>query len=99
MTRARSAIRAYVLDAKWMQVLVPLVILTLYLVTFSYFLSWLLPEYRSNVNACFATRAWKYVLLLAAAFYLAFFALFKIVNGNKLTFDNSTRNPVWAMSS
>ena len=93
MTKIWSAIKAYVLDAKWMQVLIPLVILTLYLVSFSYFLSWLLPEYRSNVNAYFVTRAWKYLLLLGAGLYLVFFALFKMLKGNKLTFGNTDQKP------
>jgi len=85
MTRFWSAIKAYVLDGKWMQVLFPLVILTLYLVSLSYFLSWLLPEYRYNVNAYFVTQAWKYVLLLTAGLYLVFFALFRMAKGNRLT--------------
>ena len=93
MTRIWSAIKAYVLDAKWMQVLVPLVILTLYLVSFSYFLSWLLPEYRYNVNAYFVTRAWKYVLLLAAGSYLVFLALFRMAKGNELTVAHTTPKP------
>ena len=93
MTKAWSAIKAYVLDGKWMQVLVPLVILTLYLVSFSYFLSWLLPEYRYNVNAYFVTRAWKYLLLLAAGSYLVFLALFKIAKGNGFSFDNTIQKP------
>jgi len=93
MARAWSAVKAYVLDAKWMQVLIPLVILTLYLVTFSYFLSWLLPEYRYNVNAYFVTRAWKYVLILGTGLYLVFFALFKMLKGGKPTFGNSAHKP------
>ncbi len=90
MTGGWSAIKAYILEAIWMHVLIPLVVLTLYFVSFSLFLSWLLPdEYGVNVNAVFVNRAWRYSLLLAAALYLVFFVLFKIKKGNRLTFGNS----------
>jgi len=82
-------VKAYILEAKWMHVVIPLVVLTLYFVSFSCFLSWLLPEYGANVNAVFVNRAWKFSLLLAAGLYLIFFVLFKIKKGNKLTFGNS----------
>lgn len=87
--RWSAIIKAYILEAKWMHVLIPLVVLTLYFVSFSCFLSWLLPEYGANVNAVFVNRAWKFSLLLAAGLYLIFFVLFKIGKGNKLTFGNS----------
>lgn len=93
MTRAWSVVKAYVLDAKWMQVLIPLVILSLYFVSFSYFLSWLLPEYRYNVNAYFVTRAWKYLLILAAGLYLVFLAIFKMAKGNEFAFGNTIQKP------
>jgi hypothetical protein len=93
MTRAWSVVKAYVLDAKWMQVLIPLVILSLYFISFSYFLSWLLPEYRYNVNAYFVTRAWKYLLLLAAGLYLVFLAFFKMAKGNEFSFGNTIQKP------
>jgi hypothetical protein len=70
------SMRAYIAKAKWMHVLIPLVVLTLYFVSFSWFLSWLLPEYGTNVNAAFVNSAWKYSLL-AVGLYLIFFVLFK----------------------
>ena len=72
-----------------MHVIILLVVLTLYFVSFSLFLSWLLPEYGANVNAVFVNRAWKFSLLLAVGLYLIFFVLFKIKRGNKVTFGNS----------
>jgi len=73
----------------WLHVLIPLVVLTLYFVSFSYFLSWLVPEYSTNVNAVFVNGAWKLSLLLAAGLYLIFFILFKIKKVNRLTFGNT----------
>lgn len=69
--------------------LIPLTVLTLYFVSFSFFLPWLLPEYKINVNAVFVDRAWKYSLILAAVSYLIFFVIFKTTKGNKLTFGDS----------
>jgi hypothetical protein len=68
---------ACIRKAKWMHVLIPLVVLTLYCVSLSWFLSWLLPEYGTNVNAAFVDGAWKFSLL-AAGLYLVFLALFKL---------------------
>lgn len=68
---------AYIRKAKWMHVFIPLVVLTLYCVSLSWFLSWLLPEYGTNVNAAFVDGAWKFSLL-AAGLYLVFLALFKL---------------------
>ncbi len=82
---------AVTLNTQWKHVLFPLVVLTLYFVSFSWFLSWLLPGYSANVNAVFVNGAWKFslLLLLAAGSYLAFFVLFNRNNENKLTFKNS----------
>lgn len=60
-----------------MHVLIPLIVLTLYFVSFSWFLSWLLPGYPANVNAGFVSTAWKYSLA-AAGLCLIFFVLFKL---------------------
>ena len=91
MTGGWSAIiKAYILQAKWMHVIILLVVLTLYFVSFSYFLSWLLPEYVPNVNSVFVNGAWKFSLLLADGLCLIFFVLFKIKGGNKLTFGKGT---------
>ena len=73
----------------WIHVLIPLVVLTLYFVSFSWFLSWLTPEYSTSVNAVFVHRAWKFSLLLAAGLYLIIFIFFKIKRGGKLTFENN----------
>ena len=93
MTRTWSAIKAYVLDAKWMQGLIPLFILALYFVSLSHFLSWLLPEYSSNVNSYFADRAWKNFLVLGTVLYLVFFVLFKMAKGGKPTFGDRKERP------
>ena len=76
------------LKAIWIHVLIPLVVLTLYFVSFSWVLSMLLPEYGASVNAVFVNRAWKFSLLLAAALYLIFFVLFKTKKGDKLSSGN-----------
>ena len=76
---------AYILRAIWMHMLIPLTVLTLYFVSFSFFLPWLLPEYKINVNAVFVDQAWKYSLILAAVSYLIFFVIFKTTKANKLT--------------
>jgi len=70
-------------------VLVPLTVLTLYFLLFSWFLSRLLPEHNANVNALFFNSAWKCSLLLAAGLYLIYFIFFKRKYVNKSTFDNS----------
>ena len=69
--------------------LIPLTVLTLYFVSFSFFLPWLLPEYKINVNAVFVDQAWKYSLILAAVSYLIFFVIFKTTKANKLTLGDS----------
>jgi len=92
MTASWSAIKTFILEAKWMRVLSPLVILILYLVSLSSFLSWLLPEYSVNVNADFVNRAWNFFLLVTAGLYLVFFLLFKIGKGHQITFDFSPGN-------
>jgi len=81
--------KAYILRAIWIHIVVPLTVLTLYLVSFSFFYSWLLPEYSRNVNAVFVDRAWKYSLILAAVSYLIFLVIFKTTKVNKLTFGDN----------
>ena len=94
MVRLWSTIKSYVLEGNWMQILTSLVILTLYFVSFSHFLSWLLPEYSTNVTAGFVGRASKYLLLLAAAFYLVFIVFFRAVKGNRISFLVGSRGPL-----
>jgi len=65
------SIRAYIQKAQkaiWMQVLVTLVALPLYFVSFSWLLHRLLPEHETNVNAVFASDAWKGSLLVAGLY-------------------------------
>lgn len=69
--------RAFIQKAIWMHVLIPLVVLTLYFVSFSWFLSWLLPEFSPNVNATFVNIAWK-CSFLAAGLCLIVLVLFKL---------------------
>ncbi len=85
-------IKEKVLDGQWLHILFPLVLLTLYFVSFSSFLSWLLPEYSSCVTANFVNKAWIFVLILVVGLYLVFFALFRLANGKKLSFRNSSQN-------
>jgi hypothetical protein len=68
---------------------IPLTILTLYFVSLSFFLSWLITEYTVYVNGVFVEYAWKYCLILAAISYLIFFVIFKTTKGNKLMFEDS----------
>lgn len=88
------SLKAHILNTKWINVsirvhvLIPLVVLTLYLVSFSWFLSWLLPEYGKNVNAAFVNGSSKYLLSLVAGLYLIYFIFFKIIKGDKITFEN-----------
>jgi hypothetical protein len=58
--------KADIAQAGWIRGLIPLAVVTLYFVAFSLFLEWLLPEYSSNVNADFAGRGWKIMLILTA---------------------------------
>jgi hypothetical protein len=71
------SIRAHVQKAKWIQVLVTLVALPLYLVSFSWFLHWLLPQHEPNVNAVFAGVAWKWTLVVAGL-YVVLLGLFRL---------------------
>ena len=68
----------FFLSTQWVYVLIPLVVMVLYSVSFSWFLSWLLPGYRLNVNAVFVNRAWKLALLLAVGLCLAILVFTKI---------------------
>ncbi len=78
-----------------MEILVPLVILVLYLVSFSSFLSWFLPEDGANVTADFVGHAWKPILVAAVGLYLVFLLLFMGSKGTRLTFGRSTQRPPW----
>ncbi len=69
-------------EAKWVHVGVALVVLTLYLASFSWFLSWILPEGGTSVNAVFASRAWK-VTLSVAVLYLVLYAIYFFVQGHR----------------
>ncbi|MGA8849153.1 MAG: hypothetical protein WB564_04920 [Dehalococcoidia bacterium] len=80
---------AHILRAIWIHMSIPLTVLTLYFVSFSLFLSWLLPEYSRNVNATFVDRAWKYSFILAAVSYLICSVIFRTTKGNKLIFGDS----------
>jgi hypothetical protein len=81
--------RARILIAIWIHMAIPLTILTLYFVSLSFFLSWLITEYTVYVNGVFVEYAWKYCLILAAISYLIFFVIFKTTKGNKLMFEDS----------
>ena len=66
--------------ARWVRVLVALILLTLYFVSFSLFLSWLMPEDSTSVNSVFASRAWKFSLS-AAGLYLILYAVYFLAQG------------------
>jgi hypothetical protein len=70
-----------------MKILAPLVILTLYLISLSYFLSWLIPEFSANVNAAFVHRAGGMFLLFTLGIYLFFFLLFKAFKGRHVAYQ------------
>jgi hypothetical protein len=72
MSRAASASRTI-----WLHVVVPLTVLTLYLVSLWLFYLWLLPESIRGVNAVFVERAWRYVLVAAGISLLTFFMVFR----------------------
>jgi hypothetical protein len=86
---------AYIRKAKWMHVLIPLVVLTLYCVSLSWFLSWLLPEYGTNVNAAFVDGAWKFSLLAAGLYpvFLALFKLYRILEPYIVVQDHKEKKP------
>jgi hypothetical protein len=77
---------------RWVQVIVTLVVLALCFLSFSWFLSWLVPEQSPNVNAVFASRAWKYTLL-AAMFCLVPFVFFRTRRGNGPPGKSSAEKP------
>jgi uncharacterized membrane protein len=81
--------RARILRVIWIHMAIPLTVLTLYFVSLSFFLSWLITEYTVYVNGVFVEYAWKYSLILAAFSYLLFFVIFKATKGNKLMFEDS----------
>jgi hypothetical protein len=80
---------AHILRAIWVHVSIPLTVLTLYFVSLSFFLSWLITEYTVYVNGIFVGYAWKYCLILAAISYLIFFVIFTVTKGNRLMFEDS----------
>jgi hypothetical protein len=69
-------------------VLVPLIVLTIYSISYGYLLSsvWFLPN---GVNYVFVSRSWKYFLLLAVSSSLIFFVFLKLKKGEKLAFKIS----------
>ena len=81
--------RPHIIRATWVHVLVPLTALTLYLVSFSFFFSWLFPEHGRSVNAAFVDQASRCSLILVAIAHLLFFALFRTTGGTKLTLDGA----------
>lgn len=77
----RKISKFWSVDFFFPNVLVPLGVLVLYLVSFS----WLIPD---GVNGVFVSRSWKYLLLLTAGLYLIFFVIFKLKRVNKITIKN-----------
>lgn len=77
---------------KWPQLIFPILIMSLFCLSFSQFLSWLLPNDAANVNAAFVTSSWKVFLLIALGLYILFFVFFKIRKKNKFVFENSVKN-------
>jgi len=73
----------------WLHVFVPLTVLALYLVSLSFFYSWLLPEYIPNVNAVFFDRAWKFVLAAAGVSYLVFLIIRRRTGEGRLTLGDA----------
>ena len=81
---------AVVSDTKWTHFLIPLVVLTLYFVSFY----WFLYGYGETVNAAFVNKAWKYSLVLVAGLYLAIIIFAKRKKGNKPVTRDS-REKLW----
>ncbi len=73
----------------WRHVVVPLTVLTLYLVSLWRFYSWLLPESFISVNAVFVDRAWKYALAATGVSYLIFFMVFRKSSWSDLKLGDS----------
>ena len=66
--------------------------MSLFCLSFSHFLSWLLPNEATNVNAAFVTSSWKVFLLIALGLYFLFFVFFKIRKKTRFVFENSAKN-------
>ena len=81
--------RARILRATWIHMAIPLTVVTLYFVSLSLFLSWLITEYTVYVNGVFVAYAWQYSLILAGVSYLLFLVIFKATKGNKPMFEDS----------
>lgn len=62
-------------ESRWVRVVVPLVVLALYSVVLSWFISWLVPEYPANVNGDFVGRVWIWSLVAAGLYLIAYVAL------------------------
>ena len=84
MSRAPSA------RTIWLHGFVPLTVLALYLVSSSFFYSWLLPEYSKSVNAVFVDRAWKFVLAAAGVAYLIFIVKLRKTRGDRPALGDAT---------
>jgi len=80
---------AYISRAVLIHMAIPLTVLTLYFLSFYFFLSWVITEYTVYVNGIFVGYACGYCLTLAAVSYLIFFVIFKATKGNKLMFEDS----------
>jgi len=68
-------------------VLVPLVVLVLYCISFAYLSSRLFTE---GVNYIFVSRLWNYALLLLVGLCFIFFVIFKLKKADKFAFKFST---------
>jgi len=68
--------------------LVPLFVLALYFISFEYLLAsvWRLPD---SVNSNFASKSWKYLLLLAVSSSLIFITFLRTKKNEKVTIDVS----------
>lgn len=78
--------------ARWLRLVIALVITALYCLSFSFFLTWLVPDYESNVNAAFVDNIWKILLLAALSVYLVYFLVFKIRKRERCSFENEIEN-------
>lgn len=83
------AFTTYIIEARWVHILIPLVVLVLYFVCFSSLVTLLAPQYVPNVNLTFARKAWKLLVILGAAIYLFFASLyFRLRGTGQITFRN-----------
>ncbi len=91
----RSNFRTLIRPATFLEFLVPLLALTVYLVLFSMFLAWLVPGEPAHVTSVFINRFWKLAAVGSAAAILVFGILCRLARRSESACENPVQSLRW----